>query len=127
MGVRDEYDSKENFKYCAENNVTPRIKIRIDSQVRYGHPARNKIVCEQLGRNKNSKISEISINKRKKNRDRWKKRVRYGQRWISKVVFSSFKRLFGSAVHSRKWENIVQEIQIKVHVYNLFCDIPTMA
>ncbi len=68
------YDSKENFKYCAANNVTPRIKVRIDSQIRYGHPARNKIVCEQLGRNKNSKITEISINKRKKNRDRWKKK-----------------------------------------------------
>ncbi|MDI1495354.1 MAG: Transposase DDE domain protein [Cenarchaeum symbiont of Oopsacas minuta] len=57
-----------------------------------------------------------------KNQAEWKKRVRYGQRWIIEVVFSAFKRVFGDSVMSRKWDHIVQELRLKVWVYNMFCD-----
>ena len=35
------------------------------------------------------------------------------------IILSAFKRLFGSDVRALKWENIVQEIKLKVWAYNM--------
>lgn len=38
---------------------------------------------------------------------------------MAETFFSGFKRLFGEVVHAKRWERIVQEIRLKVWVYNL--------
>lgn len=49
----------------------------------------------------------------------WKERVGYGQRWMAETFFSEFKRLFGEVVAAKRFERMVQEIELKVWVCNL--------
>ncbi len=51
-------------------------------------------------------------------KEEWKKRVKYGRRWLVEIVFSAFKRIFGEHPYSLKWKNMVQEARIKVATYN---------
>ena len=51
----------------------------------------------------------------------WKARTGYSQRWVE-GVFSMFKRMFGEHVTALKWENILQEIRLKVALYNRWRD-----
>lgn len=46
------------------------------------------------------------------------KRV-YGQRWQAESAFSRHKRLLGSALRARLWENQVAEVLLRVVVHNL--------
>ena len=101
-----------------------RIKVRINSGLKAGGFARNLAVRDQIGGRKDrQRIMHICKDEMMHNRTEWKKRVRYGQRWISEVIFSAFKKIFGDLVYSKKWDNIVQEIRIKVSAYNTFCNI----
>ncbi len=45
-------------------------------------------------------------------------RIGYGHRWIVESVFSAFKRLFGEHLMALKWDNIMQEVRLKVALYN---------
>jgi len=51
----------------------------------------------------------------------WKKRHRYGQRWIIEAAFSAFKRAFGE--HVLAMQNMIKELIIKANLYNLFMTI----
>ena len=42
---------------------------------------------------------------------------------LAESLFSAFKRLYGEAVRGKKREKIVQEIRLKVHVYNLMVNL----
>jgi len=50
--------------------------------------------------------------------EKWKRKVGYGKRWISEIVFSSFKANFGESFASKKMENIEKEILRKAYVHN---------
>lgn len=43
-------------------------------------------------------------------------------RWVVEGVFSIFKRVFGEHVMPLKWEGIIQEIRLKVALYNKWRD-----
>jgi hypothetical protein len=49
--------------------------------------------------------------------------VSYGRRWAAETVFSSMKRMFGEHVISIKWKNIVNELLMMAHMYNMFMKI----
>ena len=51
---------------------------------------------------------------------KWKKKKRYGQRWIVETVFSSIKRMFGEHTSATRFQNMVKEMILKVSLYNLF-------
>jgi hypothetical protein len=51
---------------------------------------------------------------------KWKKKRRYGQRWIVEAVFSAIKRMFGGYVSATKLENIIKEMMMNMSLYNLF-------
>jgi hypothetical protein len=51
---------------------------------------------------------------------KWKKKKRYGQRWIVETVFSSIKRMFGEHTSATRFQNMVKETILKVSLYNLF-------
>ena len=44
--------------------------------------------------------------------------VSYGQIWIVETVFSCLKRMFGEYVYSVKLKNMIQEMILKVLLYN---------
>ena len=43
--------------------------------------------------------------------------IRYGA-WLAEIVISSFKRLFGDSVRAVRWRYVVQEVALKVDLYN---------
>ena len=97
------YDSNENFKYLQKKKIKPAIKVRKNSII---SPKNNKI------RNR-----EVSFNK---GYLKWKKKRKYGQRWMAETVFSSIKRIFGEYISATRLQNMVKEMTIKVSLYNLF-------
>ncbi|MGD0319552.1 MAG: transposase [Nitrososphaerales archaeon] len=47
----------------------------------------------------------------------------YGKRWLVEIVFSSFKRVLGDTLRSRKFLNQKAEASLKVVLYNRFLSI----
>jgi len=101
------YDSKENFSYLDELDIVPVIKVRKNSTIK------NNVNCIPR---------KSSILEQFKDIKRWKKKHRYGMRWMAESVFSSIKRTFGEHVSSVKWNNIVNELMLKASIYNMFID-----
>jgi hypothetical protein len=67
--------------------VEPAIRVRKNSSGKSGGcMPRKLVVAEYLG-----------------NPEAWKRRHRYGQRWMAESTFSSLKRLFGEHVSARGW------------------------
>lgn len=95
------YDTKANFEFLANQGIEAGIKVREDSNPRCQGP-RGEVVRAYLADPKG-----------------WKQAVGYGYRWMVESFFSGFKRLFGEVVQAKKWERMVQELHLKVWVYNL--------
>jgi transposase len=95
------YDTKANFAFLASQKIEAGIKVRKGSNPQ----------CEGLrGEVVRAYLSDPCG---------WKQGVGYGYRWMAESFFSGFKRLYGEVVQARKWERIVQELRLKVWVYNL--------
>lgn len=78
-----DYDSNENFKYLKkEKKIQPIIRVK-----------RNSIVSSR-----NNKIRNREVELQIKDYHKWKKKRKYGQRWVAETVFSSIKRMFGEHV-----------------------------
>ena len=101
---------------------SPLIKVRKNSGSRARGVGRTRVlaVLDQLCDSDPhpKKLASLADEKRVANQE-WKKRVVYGRRWLVEIVFSAFKRIFGSSVNAVKMENIVQEIAIRVNTYNM--------
>ncbi len=98
------YDSKDNFQFLHDNKIEPAIKVRKNSSAKsMGCYPRKMVVLQQL--------SDF---------DKWTHSASYGHRWAAETVFLSMKRIFGEHVKSMRWKNIVNELFIKAHVYNMF-------
>ncbi len=98
------YDSRANFRYLHDNGIEPVIKVRKNASLRaMGCMPRKLVVEEQL-----------------KDYDRWKRKHRYGSRWMVESAISSFKSAFGEHVTSVKWRYMVNELLLKASVYNMF-------
>jgi hypothetical protein len=97
------YDGNNIFRYLGDNGILPCIKVRKNARVRWkkGNILRNLSVLEQ-----------------KKDLQKWKDSVSYGQRWIVETVFSCLKRRFGEYVYSVKLKNMIQEMMLKASLYN---------
>jgi hypothetical protein len=73
------YDSNENFKYLQKKKIKPAIKVRKNSVISSkNNTLRNREVYSQL-----------------KDLLKWKKKRKYGGRWIAETIFSSIKRTYG--------------------------------
>jgi len=98
------YDSRANFRYLHDSGIEPVIKVRRNSSHHaMGCMPRKLVVEEQLS-----------------DYDRWRRRHRYGKRWMVESAISSFKRAFGEHVTSVKWKYMVNELLLKASVYNMF-------
>ncbi|HVI21648.1 MAG TPA: IS5 family transposase [Bacillus sp. (in: firmicutes)] len=98
------YDGNENFKYLQKKKIMPGIKVRKNSIV----SLKNNSL-----RNREAKFQTRDFIK-------WKKKRKYGSRWIAETVFSSIKRMFGEHASATKFQNMVKEMILKVSLYNLF-------
>ena len=59
---------------------------------------------------------------KRENQTYWKARIGYCHRWIVERVFSAFKRLLGEHLMALKWGHILQEVRLKVALYNRWRD-----
>jgi IS5 family transposase len=98
------YDSNENFKYLQKKRIRPGIKVRKNS----------------ISSLKNNKLRNREVRSQIKDLFKWKKKRKYGNRWMAETVFSSIKRIFGEYVSAIKYQNMIKEMILKVSLYNLF-------
>jgi hypothetical protein len=78
------YDSNANFRYLKEKGITPGIKVR-----------KNSIVSPK----NNTLRNREAIQQTKENLLKWKKKRKYGHRWIAETAFSTLKRTFGEYMY----------------------------
>lgn len=97
-------DTNKNFRYLQEKGITPGIKIR-----------QNSVISPHNNRTRNKEVRQQT-----KDFLLWKKKRKYGHRWMVETVFSSIKRMFGEHTSSIKFQNMVKEMTMKVSLYNLF-------
>jgi len=98
------YDTKTNFRYLANKEIDPAIKVRKNASSRAGGCMPRKLVAQEYLRNPKA----------------WKRDHGYGQRWMAETAFSTFKRLFGEYASSIKFRHMAKEMLIKASLYNLF-------
>ena len=98
------HDTNRIFRYLAHRGIKPGIKIRKNSII----SSRNNSL-----RNREARLQIENLLK-------WKKKNKYGHRWISETAFSTIKRTFGEHTSATKFDNMVKEMMIKVSLYNLF-------
>ena len=103
------YDDHRNFNLLERNEIIPAIKVKKNSLPHKWHPKwdRKHRVRRKYG---------AMLVKSYKD---WRRRLGYGKRWISEIVFSSFKANFGEYFASKKMENIKKEILRKAYVHNM--------
>ena len=115
------YVSCENMKLCKELGIEPLIPIqtRCTTKGKGTGDAWGEKVRDQLGGSPETNIGNMDKEEREENRRLWKSKVGYNRRWLIEIIISAFKRLFGDHMHSRNWENMVQEIKLRVALYNM--------
>jgi len=98
------YDSNSNFRFLEEKGIKLGIKVRKNSIISSNN---NRL------RNKEARLQSKDLLK-------WKKKRKYGYRWMAETAFSTMKRMFGEHVSATRFDNMVKEMMIKVSLYNLF-------
>ncbi len=78
------HDTNTNFGYLDKNGITPGIKVR----------RKNSIVSP-----KNNRLRNMEVRLQAKDLLKWKKKRKYGQRWMAETTFSSIKRMFGEYMY----------------------------
>jgi transposase len=99
------HDTNSNFQFLEQKGITSGIKVR-----------KNSIISV---RNNSLRNREVRL-QTKDDLLKWKKKRKYGHRWIAETAFSTIKRTFGEYVSAIRFENMVKEMMIKVSLYNLF-------
>ncbi len=102
------YEGNEIFRYLADNEILPCIKVRKNARVRW---------------KKGNILRNLSVISQKKDLQKWKDSKDYGQRWIVETVFSIIKRTFGEYVYSVRLKNMIQEMMLKASLYNKMISI----
>lgn len=96
------FDEIDLWNWLEYNQIEPVIK-----------PDKNAIT------NSKSVLRNIAVKYRKKyGHKRWRKKTRYGERWIAtEGIFSAVKRIFGEQLHARSEKGLIQEAGIKFWAY----------
>ena len=103
------YEGNDIFRCLGDNGILPCIKVRKNARV---------------GWKKGNILRNLSVIAQKKDLQKWKDSVSYGQRWIVETVFSSIKRTFGEYVYSVRLKNMIQqEMMLKASLYNKMISI----
>ena len=113
------YASRKNVALCKELGIVPFIKMGKNATTagKGEGDEWGRVVREQLGFG-TKYVSDLTAAEKAASMEAWKAASRYGRRWTIEIIFSAVKRLFGSDVRALKWKNIVQEVSLKVALYN---------
>lgn len=103
------YDDHRNFNLLDSKGIIPAIKLKRNSRNYKWHPKWDR---KHRVRSKYALMMLKSFND-------WRRKLRYGKRWISEIVFSCFKANFGEYFASRKQKNIEKEILLKAYAHNM--------
>jgi hypothetical protein len=119
------YDTGDNFDFCRRRGITAKIPVKINATNRTSRSkGRRDAIVDQLGfqiRPASNKLNFKLTKKTKlRNQDEWKLRVNYGKRSLIESSFSTYKRILGEAIFSRKKNNVRKEIATKLNLFNLF-------
>ena len=112
---------------CARVSVTAGAMRGISVTARGTRPGDARGVCVRDrpgGGPAATSLDLMSREEKRENQTYWKARIGYGFRWLAESVFSAFKRLFGEHLMALKWDNIVQEVRLKVIQYNIYVNPP---
>ncbi|MDN5847988.1 MAG: IS5 family transposase [Candidatus Nitrosocosmicus sp.] len=99
------HDTNRNLGYLEQRGILPGIKVR-----------KNSIISIRNNRLRNKEV----LQQTKEDLLKWKKKRKYGHRWMTETDFSTIKRMFGEYVSATKFDNMVKEMMITVSLYNLF-------
>ena len=119
------YGSRYNVRACARAGVVPGIlhRINVTARNKGSGDAWGVSVRDQLGGSPEAtRLDLLSREEKRENQAYWKAKIGYNMRWVAEGAFSIFKRVFGEHVMSLKWESIIQEIRLKVALYNKWRD-----
>jgi len=105
------YDTYDNFEMLAGVGIDP--VIRIDDNAITTPPPKDFI-----HRNRPEPIRTIHAREQLADRKKWKKKHKYGLRWIVETVFSVLDRRFGTYVTARKYPNMQHEMLFKAQLHN---------
>ena len=104
------YEGNDIFKYLSDNGILPCIKVRKNPKV---------------GWKKGNILRNLSVIFQKKDLQKSKYSVRYGQSWMNETVLSFLKRMFGKYVYSIRRKNLIQEMILRASLYNKMISIWT--
>ena len=125
------YDARYLHSFCRKLGILLLIKVDLNANSRANGVDRSRALAaqDQLCGDKPSpkELAALGKDERARNQKEWKGRVSYGRRWLVEIVFSSFKRKFGDSVMARTMKNIINEIGIKIKIYNRLLDIARKA
>ena len=118
------YGSRDNIKAVRDAGLASGIALKksCTAKGKGSGDAWGGAVRDQLGAGERN-LADIATPDREANREEWKKMNGYNLRWIVEIVFSAFKRIFGESVRSLTANNIMQEVRLKVAIYNRFIDL----
>ena len=121
------YDTRIIYSLCKKLGIVPLVKVRQNANSRANGVDRARALAAQdqlCGEKPDPKeLASLDRDERARNQKKWKEKVGYGRRWLVEIVFSSFKRRFGDSVRARTMKNIINEIGIKIKIYNRLLDI----
>lgn len=103
------YDDHRNFNLLDRLKIIPALKMKKNSFKHKWHPKWDR----------KQRVRRKHVIMMLKSYKEWKRRMDYGKRWISEIVFSSFKHHFGEYFSSLKHENIKKEIMLRACVHNI--------
>ncbi len=102
------YDSNDIFRYLGDKGIQPCIKVRKNSKIKW---------------KKGNILRNLSVVAQRNDLQKWKNSISCGKRWIVEAVFSCLKRRFGEYVYSVRLKNMIQEMMLKVSLYNKLISI----
>ena len=124
------YDTRKIRRYCSEKGIAPQIPIRINFSGNSGGCAsRKEAGFMQLGgfdhidKKTEHEFADLTRQQKRERQKVWRKESGYNDRWSVEIAFSTFKRIFGECMNTRKWENVKMEIYGKVCLYNHMIDM----
>jgi hypothetical protein len=110
------YSKYDIFEMLTEAGIKPIINIPKNADLQLDNMDKAKIRRRRMQK---IPVRTLVARDQLKDKEKWKRKNKYGRRWTVEFVFSAFKRLFGQAVISKKKKYLKNELTAKVNLYNL--------
>lgn len=110
------YSKYDIFEMLKDAGIKPIINIPKNANLQLDNMDKSRTRRRRMQK---IPVRTLVAREQLKDKDKWKKKNKYGRRWTVEFVFSAFKRLFGQAVISKRKKYLKNELTAKVNLYNL--------